>query len=53
VGGPVTAKRLATAICGNRWRSPDTFFLIEGVLVPGNKVDDAKIPSGTMIFFKS
>ncbi len=53
VGGPVTGNRLATAICGNRWRSPDTFFLIEGVLVPGNKVDDAKIPVGTMVFFKS
>ncbi len=53
VGGPIAPNRLATAICGNRWRSPDTFFLIEGVLVPGNTVDDAKIPVGTMVFFKS
>ncbi len=53
VGGPVTASRPAAAICGNRWRSPDTFFLINGVLVPGNKVDDSKIPAGTMLFFKS
>jgi len=53
VGGPIAPNRLATAICGNRWRSADTFFLIEGVLVPGNKVDDAKIPVGTMVFFKS
>ena len=45
--------RPATAICGNRWRSADTFFLIANVLVPGNKVDDAKIPAGTMIFYKN
>jgi hypothetical protein len=53
VGGPIASNRPATAICGNRWRSADTFFLISGVLVPGNKVDDGKIPSGTMLFFKN
>lgn len=53
VGGPISASRKATDICGNRWRSADTFFLISGVLVPGSKVDDSKIPAGTMVFFKS
>jgi hypothetical protein len=53
VGGPVSPSHLATSICGNRWRSPDTFFLISGALVPGNKVDDSKIPVGAMVFFKS
>jgi hypothetical protein len=53
VGGPISAGLPATAICGNRWRSADTFFLISSVLVPGNKVDDSKIPAGTMLFFKS
>jgi hypothetical protein len=53
VGGPISPSRLATSICGNRWRSPDTFFLISGALVPGNKVDDSKIPAGAMIFFKN
>ncbi len=53
VGGPIANNRPATAICGNRWRSADTFFLISGVLVPGNKVDDGKIPVGTMLFYKS
>lgn len=53
VGGPVSAGRPASAICGNRWRAADTFFLISSVLVPGNKVDDSKIPAGAMIFFKS
>lgn len=53
VGGPVSANRPAAAFCGNRWRSADTFFLISSVLVPGNRVDDSKIPSGTMLFYKS
>jgi hypothetical protein len=53
VGGPVSSGRKATEICGNRWRAPDTFFLISGALVPGNKVDEGKIPSGTMIFIKT
>lgn len=53
IGGPVSSKRSAIDICGARWRSSDTYFLISGALVSGNQVDDNKIPSGTMIFFKS
>ncbi len=53
IGGPVSASKPAAGICGNRWRSADTFFLIASVLVPGNRVDDSKIPAGTMIFYKS
>lgn len=53
VGGPISASRPAAAICGARWRSPETYFLISGSLIPGNKVDEAKIPPGTMVFFKS
>ena len=53
IGGPISHSRPAASFCGNRWRSPETFFLISGVLIPGSQVDDAKIPSGTMLFFKS
>ncbi|MDR2849356.1 MAG: N-acetylmuramoyl-L-alanine amidase [Verrucomicrobiota bacterium] len=53
IGGPISPSRLATDICGNRWRSPDTFFLMAGTLVPGSQVDDSKIPAGTMLFFKN
>ena len=53
IGGPISPSRPAASFCGNRWRSPETFFLISGVLIPGNQVDDTKIPSGTMLFFKS
>ena len=52
IGGPISASRPAAAICGTRWRSPETYFLISGALTPGNKVDDAKIPAGAMLFFK-
>lgn len=52
VGGPITATRSVLEVVGNRWRSPDTFFLISGALVPGNQVDDEKIPVGSMVFFK-
>lgn len=53
VGGPVSARRPASAICGSRWRSPETFFLTGNALVPGSKVDDTKIPAGTMLFFRN
>lgn len=53
VGGPVTARCPPSVICGVRWRAKDTFYLINGGLTPGDKVDDAKIPPGTMVFFKS
>jgi len=53
IGGPISSNRKATDICGNRWRFADTYFLISGALVPGNKVDDSKIPTGTMLFIKA
>ncbi len=53
IGGPISSSRPAMSICGARWRSPETYFLISGALVSGNKVDEAKIPPGTMLFFKN
>jgi len=52
VGGPVLAQNTPSVICGNRWREPTTFYLISGTLVPGDKIDDKKIPAGTMLFFR-
>ncbi len=52
VGGPISKSACASQICGNRWKSKDTYFLISGSLVPGDKVDDKKIPVGAMIFYK-
>jgi len=52
VGGPILASSPPSVICGNRWREPTTFYLVSGTLVPGDKIDDRKIPAGTMLFFK-
>ena len=52
VGGPISATACASQICGSRWKSKDTYFLIAGSLVSGDKVDDKKIPVGAMIFYK-
>jgi len=52
VGGPISASNCASKICGNRWKSEDTYFLIAGALTTGDKVDDTKIPAGAMIFFQ-
>jgi hypothetical protein len=53
VGGPISPSRQAIDICGGRWRSADTYYLISGALVSGSRVDQGKIPSGTVIFYKS
>lgn len=54
IGGPVTARRAAYDICGAIWRAPDTYFLFPNkTLVTGDKVDPAKIPVNTIIFYKN
>jgi N-acetylmuramoyl-L-alanine amidase len=50
--GPIMPSRPATSYCGNKWRSRDTFFLINGELISGDKVDDSKIPLGCVMFYK-
>jgi len=52
VGGPVSPSNCASKICGNRWKSKDTYFLISGTVIAGDKVDDKKIPTGAVIFYK-
>lgn len=53
VGGPVTAKAPAFAICGPVWRDEGTRFLFPGGrMESGDKVDPKKIPPNTMILYK-
>lgn len=53
VGGPVTAKTPAFAICGPVWRDEGTRFLFPGGrMESGDKVDPRKIPPNTMILYK-
>jgi hypothetical protein len=50
--GAVSSQRPPLLICGSKWKSPTTYFLINGALIPGNMVDDGKIHSGTPIFIR-
>ncbi len=54
VGGPITPTRRAIEICGARWRLPDTFYLFPGgALKSSSEISGAKIPSGTLIFYRN
>jgi N-acetyl-anhydromuramyl-L-alanine amidase AmpD len=50
--GTVSSQRPPLLICGSKWRSPTTYYLLNGALIPGNMVNDGKIPSGTPIFIR-
>jgi N-acetyl-anhydromuramyl-L-alanine amidase AmpD len=52
VAGTVSSQRPPLLICGSKWKSPTTYYLLNGALIPGNMVNDGKIPSGTPIFIR-
>lgn len=52
VGGPVSAGNGPIKICGGAWKLPTTYYLVQGTLVPGDKVDDRRIRAGTYIFHR-
>ena len=52
VGGPVTASNGPIKICGASWKMPTTYYLVQGTLVPGDKIDDRRIRAGTYIFYR-
>jgi len=52
VGGPVSAGNGPIKICGSAWKLPTTYYLVQGTLVPGDKVDDRRIKAGTYIFHR-
>lgn len=53
VAGAVSAQRSPLTICGSRWKLPTTYYLISGALIPGNMIDDGKIPAKTLIFTRN
>jgi hypothetical protein len=53
VAGTVSSQRSPITICGSRWKLGTTYYLINGALIPGNMVDDGKIPAGTTIFARN
>lgn len=53
IGGPVSAKNPAFAICGPIWRDEGTQFLFpDGHIESGDRIDPRKIPPKTMILYK-
>ncbi len=52
VGGPVSAGNGPIKICGGAWKLPTTYYLVQGTLVPGDKIDDRRIRAGTYIFYR-
>lgn len=50
LAGTVSSQRPPLVICGYKWKLASTYYLINGALLPGNMVNDGKIPSGTPIF---
>jgi len=52
VGGPVSAGNSPLKICGAAWKLPTTYYLVQGTLVPGDKIDDRKIKAGTYVFYR-
>lgn len=52
LGGPVKTNLLPSQICPNQWNAPGTFYFIKGVLYPRENVDMAKVPVGTLIFYR-
>ena len=53
VAGSVSSQRSPITLCGSRWKLATTYYLINGALMPGNMVDDGKIPAGTTIFTRN
>jgi len=50
LAGIVSSQRPPLVICGNKWKLATTYYLLNGVLIPGNMIDDGKIHSGTPVF---
>ena len=52
IGGPVSLANGPIKICGGAWKLPTTYYLVQGTLVPGDKIDDRRIRAGTYIFYR-
>lgn len=51
-GGPVTHELTPFKIAGAAWRSPSTYYYMDGRIVTGDKVNEKSIETGTLIFYK-
>ena len=51
-GGPVTDELSPYKIAGAAWRSPTTYYYMNGRIVTGDKVNEKLIEKGAYIFYK-
>lgn len=50
--GTVSKERTASRIAGGKWNAPDTFYTIRDKVIPGNKIDSARIEKGMGVWMK-
>ena len=51
-GGPVSAELTPYSIAGAAWRSPTTYYYMNGRIITGDKVNEKLIEKGAYIFYK-
>jgi len=51
-GGPTSASLTPFKIAGKKWKAPDTYYYCKGKIIRGDRIDEKKIGSGTLIFYK-
>jgi hypothetical protein len=52
--GPAAAAQRAQELCGNRWRLPDTFYLLGGgVLRNGREIGSGLLDKGAVVFYRN
>ena len=51
-GGPVTHELTPFKIAGAAWKSPSTYYYMDGRIVTGDKVNEKSIETGTLIFYR-
>ena len=51
-GGPTSPTLTPFKIAGRLWKSPDTYYYYKGKIIRGDRIDEKKIGSGTLIFYK-
>jgi N-acetylmuramoyl-L-alanine amidase len=51
-GGFVTKGRTPYSIVGKNWNNPDTLYITDGKIIPGDEISDEKIPVGTLLLFR-
>ena len=52
IKGSVSKDKTAVKIAGAKWKSPDTYYTIRDKVIPGDKIDPARIEKGMFIWMR-